>query len=162
VNVCLEEDCCLLGWASCDLVEFYLRFWGACCYHRPFDGGRTHIWDVGKLVPDCTVQQPQEPCSYSPPWEPETPSSSEYSICGSRFEFRMSRRVSQSVGSVHCTPAVILECTSGVRRVSDSLLFVKQTVDLGVSRFWSWDGLCVPVISAMLPTDVVVIKRVNT
>jgi hypothetical protein len=40
--------------------------------HRPDDGGSKNLWNVGKLLPDYTVQQPRRrSSSYSPPWEPE-------------------------------------------------------------------------------------------
>jgi hypothetical protein len=26
--------------------------------HRPVDGGSKHLWNVGKILPDCTAQQP--------------------------------------------------------------------------------------------------------
>jgi hypothetical protein len=43
--------------APCSLVEVYRRF-------------SKHPWNVGKLLPDYTVQHPRrQPSSYSPPWE---------------------------------------------------------------------------------------------
>jgi hypothetical protein len=63
--------------APCRPVEVYRRFKGACCLHHqgdecPDDGGRKHLWNVGKLLPDYTTQQPTtQPSSYWPPWEPE-------------------------------------------------------------------------------------------
>jgi hypothetical protein len=39
---------------------------------NPDDGDRKHLWNVGKLLPDYTAQQPRrQPSSYSPQWEPE-------------------------------------------------------------------------------------------
>jgi hypothetical protein len=39
--------------------------------HRPDNGGRKYLWNVGKLLPDYTAQQSRtQPSSYSPPWEP--------------------------------------------------------------------------------------------
>jgi hypothetical protein len=36
------------------------------------DGGSKDLWNVGKLLPDYTKQQPRrQPSSYSPPWEPQ-------------------------------------------------------------------------------------------
>jgi hypothetical protein len=51
-----------------------IEVWGTCCLHhqgphRPDDGGSKYLRNVGKLVPDCTVQQPRK--VNSPPWEPE-------------------------------------------------------------------------------------------
>jgi hypothetical protein len=38
------------------------------------DGGSKHLWNVGKLLPDYTAQQPRrQPSSYSPPWEFKNP-----------------------------------------------------------------------------------------
>jgi hypothetical protein len=50
--------------APCSLVEVYGWFGGAYClhhqvYHRPDDGGNKHLWNVGKLLPDYTVQHPR-------------------------------------------------------------------------------------------------------
>jgi hypothetical protein len=60
------------GVALCNLVEVYRRFRGACCLHRPVDGGSKYLWNVGNLLPDYTAQQPRKQLSsYSPPWEPE-------------------------------------------------------------------------------------------
>jgi hypothetical protein len=40
--------------------------------HRPHDGGRKHLWNVGKRLPDYTTQHPRrQPSSYSPSWGPE-------------------------------------------------------------------------------------------
>jgi hypothetical protein len=40
--------------------------------HRPDDGGSKHLWNVSKLLPDYTAQQPRrQPSSYSTPWEPK-------------------------------------------------------------------------------------------
>jgi hypothetical protein len=40
--------------------------------HRPDDGGSKILWNIGKLTPDYTAQQPRrQPSSYSSPWEPE-------------------------------------------------------------------------------------------
>jgi hypothetical protein len=36
------------------------------------DGGSKHLWNVSKLLPDYTAQQPRrQSCSYSPLWEPQ-------------------------------------------------------------------------------------------
>jgi hypothetical protein len=40
--------------------------------HCPDDGGSKHLWNVGKLLPDCKAQHPRRQSSlYSPPWELE-------------------------------------------------------------------------------------------
>jgi hypothetical protein len=59
--------------ALCCVVEVYRRFRDSCCFHyQGDDGGSKHLWNVGKLLPDYTAQQPgRQPSSYSPPWEPE-------------------------------------------------------------------------------------------
>jgi hypothetical protein len=61
--------------APCSLVEVYRRFrlFAASIIRAiALDGGSKHIWNVGKLLPDYTEQQPRrQPSSYSPPWEPE-------------------------------------------------------------------------------------------
>jgi hypothetical protein len=39
---------------------------------RRDNGGSKQLWNVSKLLPYCTAQQPKrQPSSYSPPWEPE-------------------------------------------------------------------------------------------
>jgi hypothetical protein len=52
--------------APCSLVEVYRHFRGACC---------KCLWNIGKLLPDCSVQQPRrQPPLYSlylPLWEPQ-------------------------------------------------------------------------------------------
>jgi hypothetical protein len=51
-----------------------MNFWNTKLWdnYRPDDGGRKHLWNVGKLLPDCTALQPRrQPSSYSPPWEPQ-------------------------------------------------------------------------------------------
>jgi hypothetical protein len=60
----------------CSLVEVYRRFRGACWLQyqgdNPDDAGSKHLWNVGKLPPDCTVLQPRrQPSSYLLLWEPE-------------------------------------------------------------------------------------------
>jgi hypothetical protein len=79
--------------ALCSLVEVYRCFKGAyCLYHQdtmpcfpilkpvprsqlaqcPDDGGSKRFWNVDKLLPDYTVQEPRrQSSSYSLPWEPE-------------------------------------------------------------------------------------------
>jgi hypothetical protein len=58
--------------ASCSLVEVYQRFRGTCSLHHQGDECK-HLWNVGKLLPDCTTLQPKrQPSSYTPPWEPQT------------------------------------------------------------------------------------------
>jgi hypothetical protein len=42
--------------APCSLVEVCRRFRGSCSLHRPDNGGTTHIWNDGKLLPDYTPQ----------------------------------------------------------------------------------------------------------
>jgi succinate dehydrogenase/fumarate reductase cytochrome b subunit len=42
--------------APCSLVETDKRFRGACCLHHQVNGGRKHLWNVGILLPDFTVQ----------------------------------------------------------------------------------------------------------
>jgi hypothetical protein len=49
--------------APCSLVEVYRRVRGACCLRRQCDkcsdnGGSKHLWNVSKLLPDYTAQQP--------------------------------------------------------------------------------------------------------
>jgi hypothetical protein len=40
--------------------------------HRHDDEGSKHLWNVGKLLLDCTVQYPRRLSpSYLPQWEPE-------------------------------------------------------------------------------------------
>jgi hypothetical protein len=47
-------------------------FWDVAHGDRPDDGGSKGLWNVGKLLPDYTAQQPRRQLSsYSPPWEPE-------------------------------------------------------------------------------------------
>jgi hypothetical protein len=47
-----------------------LQLWKWLSSHRPDDGGSKHLWNIGKLLPDYTAQQPtKRPSSYSPPWE---------------------------------------------------------------------------------------------
>jgi hypothetical protein len=64
-------DCCLLGSSACSLVDVYRRFRRMCCLHcqdiaastsrrRPKDGGSKHIWNVGKLLPDCRWNNPED------------------------------------------------------------------------------------------------------
>jgi hypothetical protein len=56
--------------APCSLVEVYRRFTGAS--DRPDDGGSKHLWNVDKLLPDYTTQQPRtQSSSYSPPQKPQ-------------------------------------------------------------------------------------------
>jgi hypothetical protein len=58
--------------APCSLVVVR-RFRGACCHHhhRSNEEGSKHLWNVGKLLPDFTAQEPRrQPFSYSPPLEP--------------------------------------------------------------------------------------------
>jgi hypothetical protein len=45
--------------APCSLVEVYRRFRGACClsYQRPADRSTNHLWNVGTLLSDYTVEQ---------------------------------------------------------------------------------------------------------
>jgi hypothetical protein len=55
----------------CSPLEVYR---GACCLHhqgdRPDDGGRKHLWNISKLLPDYTAQHSTRQLSlYSPPWE---------------------------------------------------------------------------------------------
>jgi hypothetical protein len=60
--------------APCSLLEVYCCFRGAYClhHHRPDDGGSKHLWKIGKLLPNYTVQQPRiQPFSYSLLWEPQ-------------------------------------------------------------------------------------------
>jgi hypothetical protein len=63
--------------APCSLVKINWRFNGACFLHhqgthRPDDGGSKHLWNVCKIVPYYTAQQPRRQLSSSsPPWEPE-------------------------------------------------------------------------------------------
>jgi hypothetical protein len=62
--------------APCNLVEVYRCFRGACWhYHkgdRSDDGGSEHPWNISKLLPVCTAQQPRrQPSSYLSPWEPQ-------------------------------------------------------------------------------------------
>jgi hypothetical protein len=62
--------------APCILVEVHWHFRGPCCLHhqgkQPDDGGSKYLWNVGKLLPDYTAQEPRtQPSSYSPPWEHE-------------------------------------------------------------------------------------------
>jgi hypothetical protein len=59
--------------AQCSLVEVCRRFRCACyLHHGPDDGGSKHLWNVVKLLPDYTVQQPRrQQSSYLPPWEPK-------------------------------------------------------------------------------------------
>jgi hypothetical protein len=46
--------------APCSLVEVYQRFRGPCClHHQPDDGGSKYLWNVGKLLVDCTALQPR-------------------------------------------------------------------------------------------------------
>jgi hypothetical protein len=52
-----NKNCFFWVVASCSLVELYRRFRGACCLHRPDDGGSKYIRNVGKLLPDYTAQQ---------------------------------------------------------------------------------------------------------
>jgi hypothetical protein len=88
--------------ASCSLVEVYRRCRGApssgrrvsCTLltRRPDDGGSKHLWNVGKLLPDYTAQQPRrQPSSYSPPWEPQISLSHVNVFCSSYLmsKFRM-------------------------------------------------------------------------
>jgi hypothetical protein len=61
-NECKEKKVAVF-WvvALCSLVEVWLRFRHAC-----------RLWNVDKLLPDYTAQQPRRQLfSYSPPWEPE-------------------------------------------------------------------------------------------
>jgi hypothetical protein len=53
--------------APCSLVEVYQRFRGPCwLHHSPGDGGSTDLWNVGKLLPDCTALQPRrQPSSWN-------------------------------------------------------------------------------------------------
>jgi hypothetical protein len=47
-------------WRPCSLVEVYRRFRGSCCLDHQGDvGGCKHLWNVGKLLPDYTAQQPR-------------------------------------------------------------------------------------------------------
>jgi hypothetical protein len=44
--------------APCSLVEVHRRFRGTCClHHRPDDGGRKYLRNVGKFLPDYTALQ---------------------------------------------------------------------------------------------------------
>jgi hypothetical protein len=45
--------------APCSVVEVYRLFGGSCCLHHQSDGGSKHVWNVGKLLPDFTAQQPR-------------------------------------------------------------------------------------------------------
>jgi hypothetical protein len=50
--------------ALCSLVEVYQRFGGPCCLHLQGDDGND-LWNIGKLLPDYTVQQPRrQPSSF--------------------------------------------------------------------------------------------------
>jgi hypothetical protein len=50
------------------LMDLYQCFRGACCLHHK--GDDLPLWNNGKLLPDCTVQEPRrQPLSYSPLWE---------------------------------------------------------------------------------------------
>jgi hypothetical protein len=41
-------------------------------HHQPDDEGSKNLWNVGKLLPDYTMQHPRrQSTSQSPPWEPE-------------------------------------------------------------------------------------------
>jgi hypothetical protein len=57
----LLEDGSFVGYCSVQSSKVCRRF-----------GGSKHLWNDGKLLPDYTAQQPsRQPCSYSPPREPE-------------------------------------------------------------------------------------------
>jgi hypothetical protein len=47
--------------AACSLVEVYRHFGGR---DRPDDGGSKHLWNVDKLLPDYTLQQPRRQPSF--------------------------------------------------------------------------------------------------
>jgi hypothetical protein len=58
-------------------VQFFNKYTPAkmavFCLHLPDDGGSKDLWNVCKLLPDDTAQQPRrQPSSYSPPWEPKS------------------------------------------------------------------------------------------
>jgi hypothetical protein len=70
-NVVIHEDGCLLG--LCDVLSAGRPQTFRKCLHcrsrfayRPEDGGSKHLWNEGKLLPYCMVQQPRrQPSSYS-------------------------------------------------------------------------------------------------
>jgi hypothetical protein len=47
--------------APCCLVEVYRRFRGACCLRHLGDDrpASKHLWNVGKILPEYTAQQPR-------------------------------------------------------------------------------------------------------
>jgi hypothetical protein len=54
--------------APCSMSEVYRSFTGACCSNAV--ALKKRLWNVGKLPPDYTAQQPgRRPSSYSPQWE---------------------------------------------------------------------------------------------
>jgi hypothetical protein len=74
VDLILEDDCILWCWSR----EAWLKFTdvtevrAAFITHRPDDECSTNLWNVGKLLPECTNQHPRrQSSSYSPPWELE-------------------------------------------------------------------------------------------
>jgi hypothetical protein len=73
VSCSLYEAAAFWAIVPCSLVEVYLCFIGACCLHHQGDEwGSKHLWNIGKLLPDYTAQQPRRYWSwYSLPWEPE-------------------------------------------------------------------------------------------
>jgi ABC-type nickel/cobalt efflux system permease component RcnA len=61
--------------APCGLVQVYHCFRSPFRrhhqgrHHRSDDGPSKNLWNIGKLIPDCTALQPRrQPSTYSPPW----------------------------------------------------------------------------------------------
>jgi hypothetical protein len=57
---------------SCGVIGLYRRFRGACCLyyqgiHRLDEGGSKLLWNIGKLLPDFTVQHPRKQSPSYPP-----------------------------------------------------------------------------------------------
>jgi hypothetical protein len=62
----------VVWWKSTDVSEVLAAFIIRAMRNRPNDEGSKYLWNVGKLLPDYTAQQPRrQTSSYSPPWEPE-------------------------------------------------------------------------------------------